>query len=177
MIRFSGNTGVKFPPKHHNNELWMVTTEWQSLLPLLSQSQTSKQAWLVPLMLSLCLVLSFCQCTLASPAGVWQLNISLGNDALFKNHYKTRKSCPLCLAIAHGKVYVSVGVCVLVGFPVHPLLLLSITLIPSSMALCFQDNSPSQSVSRRAVNPLLLPWPPSLHVNYRYYHLHGKAAV
>lgn len=40
------------------------------------------------------LSLSFCQCALASPAGVWQLNISLGNEALFRNHYKARKLVP-----------------------------------------------------------------------------------
>lgn len=49
------------------------------------------------------LLLPFCQCTLASPAGVWQLNISLGNEALFRNHYKARKSCPMSLAKTHGE--------------------------------------------------------------------------
>lgn len=70
---------------------------------------------------TLCLSLSFCQCTLASPAGVWQLNISLGNEALFRNHYKARKSCPMSLAKTHGKCCVCLCVCAFFTFTMsHP---------------------------------------------------------
>lgn len=53
-----------------------------------------------------------CQHTLASPVGVWQLSLSPGSKALFRNHYKTRKFCPLNRTAAHGSVYLSVCLCV-----------------------------------------------------------------
>ncbi len=105
------------PKKRHRQKGCVALTTVQQSRPC-EVKVILKQVWLAfpSPSLSRCLSLSFCQHALASPAGVWQLNISLGNEALFRNHYKTRKSCPTSLAKTHGKLCacVSVGVCVCV---------------------------------------------------------------
>lgn len=106
---------------------------------------------------------------------MWQLNISLGNEALFRNHYKTRKSCPTSLAKTHGKLCVCT--CVRVRVCVCPCVCFGgciflcslpapfVILFRSSMAPCFQDNSPPPptTVSNSALNP---PLPPSVSASY-----------
>lgn len=111
-------------PQQNDREERFNSDHWAIVAGALAKSKfSSKQVWLsVSLSLSPCVFLPpslpqalalFCQCTLASPAGVWQLNISLGNEAVFRNHYKGRKSCPMSLAKTHGKLCVSMCVCVL----------------------------------------------------------------
>lgn len=94
---------------------------------------------------SLRLLLPFCQCILASPAGVWQLNVSLGNEALFRNHYKARKSCPMSLAKTHGealgllvcRVCVCVRACAAYlrhqSLRAHPWLFASMLILPDAL--------------------------------------------
>lgn len=90
----------------------------------------------------------FCQHTLASPVGVWQLSLSLGSKALFRNHYKTRNFCPLSITAAHGSVYLSVCVCCCVFLrspsfcSTHPWLFASKITLCLSLQQCWKNSPP-----------------------------------